>query len=385
MNSTNSKTSRDFSLNLFFISKILFSIAFVLPALSFGEEKLTFGRFNSRAIFESVNDEKCFSPIVILVPGSGAHGPEEMMPGLITGDGNDHSIFASFSKGLRQGHVNTLAIGKPGVEFFTSWDSTKKFYDKELYQNLVWQDLINNLKDAVDFAKTLPCVDSNKIIILGHSEGTQVAVDFANQYPEDLDGLILVGFSGENLATVIDWQLFRRPIDAWLAPDVDIDHDAFISKDETKPWPEFVWNWLPNQEKVSLAEIESVQRADATLKQEYQKLSNVKLWKEVFHRPAIYPLAAGLRHNLFVYTGAIDVQTRPEEALKLKDECVALQKRNCVVKLLPGLGHGMSAPKQPRGQKLLDMTLGPVAESFMELLGETAMTFHSRDEKQGGS
>jgi hypothetical protein len=39
---------------------------------------------------------------------------------------------------------------------------------------------------------------------------------------------------------------------------------------------------------------------------------------------------------------------------------------------LEGLGHGMSQPKSPRKQKLLDATLGPVDESFINLLSRTA-------------
>ena len=35
-------------------------------------------------------------------------------------------------------------------------------------------------------------------------------------------------------------------------------------------------------------------------------------------------------------------------------------------------GHGMSQPKGLRKQKLLDMTLGPVDESFLKLLDKTA-------------
>ena len=351
------------------------AIVFAIPSHALADQKITFGRFQSRAIFSASDAAQCPAPLVILIPGSGPNGPEEMMPGKVTADGKDHSLFGEFSEGLRRGHVGTLAVGKPGVDFFKSWKQQDRFYDEALYLGLGWQDLIDNLKDAVEFAKTLSCVDPRRIFILGHSEGTQVAVDFADQNPSFTRGLVLVGFAGENLATTVDWQLFKRPIGAWLAPDVDTDHDGFISKQEVTTWPEFQWDWTPNQDKVSFAEIEQAQRADANSQKRFQRASTAKIWQGVFNRAPIYSEAASLPIDLFVFTGALDVQTRPEEALRLENECIALQKQNCEVSLVPGLGHGMSAPKGPRKQKFVDATLGPVDESFKAILGVTAAKF----------
>lgn len=341
------------------------------PTTIFAQQKITFGRFNSRAIY--TQSDTCPAPLVILVPGSGANGPEEMIPASATGNGKDHSIFGSFSTGLQKGHASTLAVGKPGIEFFKSWEPKDRFYDLALYQGLGWQDLINNLSDAVDYAKSLPCVDASRITVLGHSEGTQVAVDFANQKPSAVTNLILVGFSGESLATTVDWQFYRRPIDAWLKPDVDQNHDGYISKTEVNAWPEFSWNWKPGQDKVSFDEIETELRNDVNLKAEFQKLTTAKIWLGVFNRDPIYKEAAGLSQNIFVFTGEMDVQTRPEEALKLQAECTAQKKTNCEVTIVPALGHAMSLPKGPRRQKLVDSTLGPVESSFLDLLTATAL------------
>lgn len=350
---------------------VLLATVLLFPTMVFAQAKITFGRFNSRALYTPAS--VCPAPLVILVPGSGANGPEEMMPASITGDGKDHSIFASFSQGLQAGHVATLAIGKPGLEFFKSWDAKDRFYDSALYQGLGWQDLINNLSDAVDYAKTLPCVDATRITVLGHSEGTQVAVDFANQKPLAVRSLILVGFSGENLATTIDWQFYRRPIDAWLKPDVDQDHDGFISREEAKAWPEFSWNWQAGQDKVALSDIEGALRSDININLQFQRAATSKIWAGIFNRDPIYKEAAALSQNIFVFTGEMDVQTRPEEALRLQAECKAQNKSNCEVTIVPGLGHAMSLPKGPRRQKLLGATLGPVEDSFLDLLTATAL------------
>jgi hypothetical protein len=70
----------------------------------------------------------------IVVPGSGAHGPEEMMPGAATLDGANAPSLSSIARGLRAGGFHTLQLGKPGVEFFAgSWEREKLAYDAELF------------------------------------------------------------------------------------------------------------------------------------------------------------------------------------------------------------------------------------------------------------
>lgn len=333
------------------------------------EEKFTIGRFNGRAIFNKSNSPTCPAPLVIMIPGSGANGPEEMIPSNATADGKDHSLFSSFSNGLQAGGVGTLALGKPGIDFFKSWDKADWFYDQKMYQALGWQDLISNLKDAVDYAKALPCVDPNRIYILGHSEGTQVAADYAKQSPSTVKGIILVGFSGESLATTTDWQLFRRPIDLFISPDIDKNHDNFISKEEAALFADsFQWDFKADEDKVSIDEIEKYIRSIKELQKQYTAFENAKIWEGVFNRAPLYQDIASLPIDVYIFTGALDVQTRPEEALRLKQACEEAKKTNCEVQLVEGLGHAMSKPAAPRVHKLLDATLGPVDESFIELL-----------------
>lgn len=348
---------------------ILLVTATLLSITAYSEERMTIGRFNSRAIFNKSTAPTCPAPLVIMIPGSGANGPEEMAPANSTGDNKDHSIFSSFSDGFKNGDVGTLALGKPGIDFFKSWNRTEFFYDIEMYKNLGWQDLINNLKDAVEYSKSLPCVDPNRIYVLGHSEGTQVAADYAKQFPSDLHGIILVGFAGENLATIADWQLFKRYIDLFVSPDIDTNHDNFISREEAASFSDtFRWEFKPDQDKVSIDEIEQYLRSIKALQDQFTAFANSKLWQGVFHRAPLYEAISTLPIDVYTFTGALDVQTRPEEALRLKEACVNAKKTNCEVLLVEGLGHAMSKPKGPRGHKLLDATLGPVDESFIEIL-----------------
>ena len=331
--------------------------------------RLTIGRYQSRAILQGL--ERCErKPAVILIPGSGANGPEEMMSADLSGDEKAHSIFAEYARGLNRAGVVTLQLGKPGIEFHTGFDQKNWFYDKAMYEGLGWQGLIDNLSDAVDYLQAQPCVDSSRVYVLGHSEGTVVATDYAHRNPGRVKGLILVGFSGESLSTTVDWQFYRRSIDEFIAIDVDTNKDGAVSKTEAAPWPDFQWKFESDDDVATFAEIEAVLRADPAIQQVVQKLRTSKRWEGVYDRAPIYSQAASLREDLFVYTGALDVQTRPGEAVKLGETCRSVGKRNCEVTIVPGLGHGMSLPRGPRRHKLLDLTLVPVEESFVEMLSK---------------
>jgi pimeloyl-ACP methyl ester carboxylesterase len=295
-----------------------------------------------------------------------------MVPPEYTLDAKPHSIFEDFSDGLQRANVNTLAIGKPGIDFFSSEDPYKNFYDLKMYSELTWSDLIENVKEAIKFSHGLECVDSKKISLLGHSEGTQVVTDVAKGEGSRISSLILIGFVGESFAATIDWQLYKRILEDWIVPDVDTNHDHFVSSGEASMWSEFTWFWQENDEKISFGEIESALRNNPVLNANYEKFEKSKLFKGVFRREPIYDEIAQLSHPIYVFTGELDTQTPARDAIKLRNLFLEKNKINIQVEIVKGLGHAMSVPRGFRRQKLLDATLGPVDESFKEILRKTA-------------
>jgi len=307
-----------------------------------------------------------------MIPGSGANGPEEMMPTTLTLDNQDHSLFQEISDPLNQTGVFTIALGKPGVDFFSSWDKQKWFYDKALYQSLHWQDLLDNVHAAVDYALTQPNVDPKRIYLLGHSEGTQVAVDCA-ALDSRVKGIILLGYMGADMETVLDWQFYKRDIEFFVATDVDANKDGFVDRTEAAKWPDFVWAWKDDQQKISYAEIEAVLRADPTLKTIFNKMANSPLYSNgIFNRGEINSKTVSLQQDVFVFNGALDMQTPAREALKLEALCKEKHKKNCEISIIPGVGHGFSAPKPPLSQQVVNLTVGPIDLKFQKILSDFA-------------
>ncbi|WP_199426637.1 alpha/beta hydrolase family protein [Thermaerobacillus caldiproteolyticus] len=121
-------------------------------------------------------------PAVLILSGSGP----------LNRDGND-------AKGKLQ-----LNLYKQLASFITSLGFITLRYDKrgigesegDYFSAGMW-DLVHDAKSAVQFLKNHPSVDDQRIIVLGHSEGTTLAV--ALNTIERIHGLILLSGAGERL------------------------------------------------------------------------------------------------------------------------------------------------------------------------------------------
>jgi uncharacterized protein len=340
-----------------------------------GPLKLKIGKFESRAYFTAPPCGGGCSPkpAVILIPGSGAHGPEERMPAKATEDGKEHSLFDEMTEPLLKGGFNVLALGKPGVDFFTAFGVPEFFYDKGLFSNLKWKDLIENVREAYLALYSNPLVDTDHIYLLGHSEGTQVAIDYASAY-EGLKGLILLGYFGDDMASLIDWQFYQRLIDFYLKTDCDKNHDRQITQEEAKSC-KLIWQWKESQTSFTFEEFEAEARKDSGLKKAFESVESSPLYSDgIFKRGNIDAKAARLKIPLYVFNGELDVQTTKEQALRLKETCEKTGKKDCMVERVPGLGHGYSRPRAPRRHPLLDATVGGISADFQTRLETLAVS-----------
>lgn len=129
-----------------------------------------------------LNEKKQKYPAVLILSGSGP----------LNRDGND-------AKGKLQ-----LNLYKQLASFITSLGFITLRYDKrgigesegDYFSTGMW-DLVHDAKSAVQFLKDHPLVDDQRIIVLGHSEGTTLAV--ALNTIEQIHGLILLAGAGERL------------------------------------------------------------------------------------------------------------------------------------------------------------------------------------------
>jgi pimeloyl-ACP methyl ester carboxylesterase len=344
----------------------------IAPVQADPQEKVTLGQFKSRAIFGKAAKSVSKSPVVILIPGSGPVGPEAMIPARLTKDGKDHAIFSELSSLFQSKGVHTLSLGKPGVEYFKGWDLAEKFYDPFRFLTLKWKDLVDNVDDAFQFVKSHPGVDPRRIYLLGMSEGSQVAFDYAKKNPS-VKGLIFIGYFGEDFSTVFDWQLFQRPMQHWIKTDIDGNHDGFITRTEAKRWREFKdeW-WPPRRKKVTVAELwESIKR-DPNLKRDYQVAKKSVLYSDVFQRGSIHEELSKLPQETHIINGALDMITPPQYSEAARIAFKIAGRTDNSVQIVPNVGHVLSAPQGKRAHPLLDATYGPIDPKCNQLLRDLA-------------
>ena len=345
---------------------------------SLAPRRLELGRFRARGILQCAPSSERGAPIAIVIPGSGAHGPEEAMPGAITRDGKETQLLTSFAEGLRDAGFHTLQVGKPGIDFHTTWDLEKIAYDKALYLGLTWNDLIENANDAIAYVGAEHPCGASTVVLVGHSEGTQRISDVAARNPQ-VRGVVYLGFHGHSLHDMVAWQAYERPIALFVKSDVDADHDGVITREEGARWPtDFHYVWKEGETRVAIADYAAWVRGDTAIARAVEALSASPLYsKGVWNRAPIYDQVAALPIPILAFTGTLDVMTPPSEVEALADACHRAARKGCEIHLVPGLGHGMSGPKPPRGHPLLDQTEGPVDPDFLRFFTQTLRTWKS--------
>ena len=126
-------------------------------------------------------------PLVLLIAGTGN----------LDRDGNSKVIKLNLYKDLSDHFVNQGCVcvryDKRGTH-----ESTGN-YSKNSLTNLV-----DDAKTILDYCKDLPNVDSNRVIVCGHSEGTMIATLLSEK--TDVDGLILLSGAGVSLKEAMHYQ-----------------------------------------------------------------------------------------------------------------------------------------------------------------------------------
>lgn len=335
--------------------------------------RVEIGSFRSRGLYASGGEG--LRPAILLLPGSGPNGPEGMVPGKYTLDGKPAPLLLQAALPFISAGFHTLALGVPGADFWPDGAGSPPSYAVELQKTELWKAMLKNAAEGLGFLRAQPGVDPEQVWILGHSEGTQVAADIAAA--EAAAGLVLLGYTGEDLVTSYRWQLSDRNLDAFIRPDVDADKDGFVSRAEAAAWPKnFGWPWAEGQEKVSIEEIAAVLRKQAEAAVAVMK-ADPGCRDGHCERGPSYAAAASFPGPVYAFTGELDLQTRPREALALKAECDRRGKANCLVEIIPGVQHAFSPPKPP-GHPLVNVTLGPIGQDLLSRLGNLAAKIASR-------
>ncbi len=121
-------------------------------------------------------------PTVLLLVGSGAGNRYGDIPSDMTSNHQPALLFQGIETALVQSGIAVYSYDKRGV---IPKDDT--FLDNTVtsdYQTATAKNLASDALNAFDHLKSFPQVDSSRIALLGHSEGTALAMKISEQRPE---------------------------------------------------------------------------------------------------------------------------------------------------------------------------------------------------------
>ena len=176
-------------------------------------------------------------PGVLLVPGSGKTDMNETA-GYLRIDNKTGSLiypdarpFHNIAQYLSERGFAVLQYDKRGI------GKNITVLDNKMWANVTVNKLIQDAQKALDVLVKQPEVDSQKITLIGHSEGTTIVPRIAINNPDKVDNIVLMGTLAQNLLEIGKHQIMTP---ARYAQEVlDTDHDGLISLQKASEDPVF--------------------------------------------------------------------------------------------------------------------------------------------------
>jgi pimeloyl-ACP methyl ester carboxylesterase len=267
---------------------------------------------------------------VLLIGGSGKTDRDETVPGKLTASGKTERLFLQITKRLAAADVATLCYDKRGV-----------LGDHGEIDTGIWAtaDREHLIADAMAAAHELlksTGLSPQQLLILGHSEGTIVAVETALRFEADsgaaLGGVLLLGAQARPMEEMLRFQ---------------------IASSDTSQTPA----------QVDLATKEALALIASTSEVFAPDGKPIAWYRQFLAAPANEHRLPLVRAKVALFQGEADVQTPSEEV----ERFLRFRTQRINVHKYKGLGHGFSQPKDGRP------TLGPIAQSVLDDIANEAL------------
>ena len=224
---------------------------------------------------------------------------------------------------------------------------------------------IQDIIAVKNYIKTLPQFKKSKILLMGISEGATLA-PFAAAQCNDIEGLLLLGFSYENMKDTLYWQLSGgssmvnmckyfdcrekgfieksdfindklnvRPI---LFQDIEFE-DLDIDKDGKLTQNDFSLQMEDYRNQVFQA-IED--NDDEWLKNNYSVQITSKWCKEHFALPDISPIVCSLTMPIYIFQGEDDANISISDIDKIRNDFKKKNKSNLRIFTFPKHDHDLN-------------------------------------------
>jgi alpha-beta hydrolase superfamily lysophospholipase len=169
-------------------------------------------------------------PGVLLITGSGAEDMNETAGFILIDNKTGEKIypptpFFQIAQYLSERGFAVLRYDKRGI------GTNHTILDSNVWGNLTINDLVQDASKALAVLMNQPEVDTNKITVLGHSEGTAIAPKIAIDNPSKVRNIVLMGAVAQNGSEMLYFQTVALPI-SYAQKVLDKNHNGLLSLQE---------------------------------------------------------------------------------------------------------------------------------------------------------
>ncbi|HEY9843539.1 MAG: alpha/beta fold hydrolase [Candidatus Sericytochromatia bacterium] len=299
---------------------------------------------------------------IILLHGSGAQNMDEELAEATAGK-QSNPFFKSLSDRLIKQGFGVIRYDKRSYVVSRLAQKDPAYVQSEAVQAYIRQPLsylIEDAKACVRWARQR--YPAARIHVLGHSEGTYLALQLAQAMPQDIQGVGLVGFYDTSFDTTVFEQSVYRP-QGWF-DQLDRDHDHMLSAAELSQPDEVAMQIkaqlafmdLDKDQQLSRSEFRAASFSNLLL----GDLASLAYRQDEASYPRPHQILPGLKQPVLFFVGSLDNQTAAyqTQAVEMANKAV-WKKNNLFFTYFPGLGHGLD--KRSRYEDLIFQLPEPTA------------------------
>jgi hypothetical protein len=332
-------------------------------------------------------------PGLVLIHGSGKNDMDETLPEAVAMVPGGSKFFRPIAYRLAQRGFAVLRFNKRGVTGLGPQLSSEPRF---LSFKQPFTRYLNDARSILEQARKLKRIDPNRLLLLGHSEGTVLASLIArSEVGSELAGLVLMGVGGYDARTIVQYQFVDREVER-IARVIDSNRDGWVSVEDFFDW------FNTRSPAVKAANIQSLFDPDSGSPLGYRFKSTLKpnidgqveirtslrdyleqatgvrnfphlnglpddmvaYFEDYAHYGSVTSILPGFMRPVLMLNGASDMQTLVEGA-RLADTALE-EAGNPDHKLItyPGLGHSFYPVNG------MDQPLGPPRPDVIEDLGD---------------
>ena len=267
-------------------------------------------------------------PAVLLISGSGQQDRDENIAG--------HKPFLVIADHLSRNGFAVLRVDDRGVGASTGNPLTA-----------TTADFVTDVKSSVNFLKTHPEVDPNKIFLVGHSEGGLIAIMTAADLKKELAGIVLLAAPGVPMHELLLRQsadiIRQRGMEEEYIKAADDFNRIFYTniladKKNKMTVSNLYQKMLPHLKDIPLAATDALQMSESGLWQ--QCYAFMLPWMHYFVKIDPRPYLKKVKCPVLAVNGSMDIQVAAVPNLEsIKNTLASAGNKDVICTEIPGLNH----------------------------------------------